>query len=89
MSDQRAGPARQTTERKPVVVGLVAVPGLPLRLARRLARELPGILAVHLPEFSGKFTPWHFHIPLPVTGVPLAVDPIDAVDCPSQSGHSL
>jgi hypothetical protein len=55
MSDQRAEASPQATDKKQVVVGLLAAPGLPLQLAEQLARELPGYLSIRLPGFAWKF----------------------------------
>jgi hypothetical protein len=55
MSDRRAEAAQQATDKKQMVVGLLAAPGLPVQLAEQLGRELPGYLSVRLPEFSWTF----------------------------------
>jgi hypothetical protein len=54
MSDQRAKPTGPATDKKQMVVGLLAAPGLPLQLAQQLQRELPSYLSIRLPEFAWK-----------------------------------
>jgi hypothetical protein len=55
MSENTKRAAPQSTDRKPIVVGLLAAPGLLYELAQRLARELPGDLSARFTGFSWQF----------------------------------
>jgi hypothetical protein len=52
MSDGGGQAAPRTTERKTVVAGLLAAPGLLHELARHMAGKLPGDLSARFPDFS-------------------------------------